>query len=94
MTRNLTGASRPVAPPGWFDARWHRRQITIGNAVEHDGAEAYGPPPRDGYPTARTTDRRGIVTSPYAPHHQIDVTDIPHGALVRDPSCDRLFVNP
>ena len=66
----------------------------IGNAVEHDGAEAYGPAPRGGYPAAKPTDRRGIVLSPYSPYHEIDVTDIPRGALVRDPSCDRLFVNP
>ena len=66
----------------------------IGNAVEHDGAEAYGPPPQGGYPTARKTDRRGVVLSPYAPYHEIDVTEIPHGSLVRDPSCNRLFVNP
>lgn len=66
----------------------------IGNAVEHDGAEAYGPPPTGGYPAARRTDRKGVVLSPYAPYHEIDVTDIPRGALVRDPSCNRLFVNP
>ena len=66
----------------------------IGNAVEHDGAEAYGPPPHGGYPPAQTTDRRGFVLSPYSPYHEIDVRGIPHGALVRDPSCDRLFVNP
>ena len=66
----------------------------IGNAVEHDGAEAYGPAPTNGYPTARRTDRRGVVLSPYSPYHEIDVTDIPRGSLVRDPSCNRLFVNP
>ena len=66
----------------------------IGNAVEHDGADAYGPEPRGGYPTARTVGRKGVVLSPYSPYHEIDVTGIPHGALVRDPSCNRLFVNP
>ncbi len=66
----------------------------IGSAVEHDGAEAYGPPPRNGYPAARPTDSRGIVISPYSPFHAIDVTGIPHGSLVRDPSCNRLFVTP
>ena len=66
----------------------------IGNAVEHDGADAYGPEPRGGYPAARRTDARGIVLSPYSPYHEIDVHGIPHGALVRDPSCNRLFVNP
>ena len=66
----------------------------IGNAVEHDGAEAYGPEPRGGYPAARTTGQKGVVLSPYSPYHEIDVAGIPHGALVRDPSCNRLFVNP
>lgn len=66
----------------------------IGNAVENSDAEAYGPAPRGGYPLAQRTDRRGIVLSPYSPYHEIDVTGIPHGARVRDPSCNRLFVNP
>ena len=66
----------------------------IGNSVERSNAEAYGPAPYGGYPAGRPTDQRGIVLSPYSPYHQIDVTDIPHGALVRDPSCNRLFVNP
>lgn len=66
----------------------------IGNAVERSNAEAYGERPREGYPVARPTDHRGFVISPYRPYHEIDVRDVPHGALVRDPSCDRLFVNP
>ena len=66
----------------------------IGNAVDQSNARAYGPPPEEGYPVARRTDRRGVVVSPYSPHHEIDVTDIPHNSLVRDPSCNRLFVNP
>ena len=43
---------------------------------------------------ATPTDRKGFVISPYAPYHEIDVQAIPRGALVRDPSCNRLFVNP
>lgn len=66
----------------------------IGNAVEHSDKGAYGPAPRGGYPSAQRTDRRGIVLSPYSPYHEIDVSGIPHEALVRDPSCNRLFVNP
>ena len=66
----------------------------IGNAVDASNAREYGPPPPNGYPVARPTDRRGLVLSPYAPYHEIDATGIPHGALVRDPSCNRLFVNP
>ena len=66
----------------------------IGNAVERSNAEAYGERPREGYPLATPTDRRGIVVSPYRPFHEIDVHGVPRNALVRDPSCDRLFVNP
>ena len=66
----------------------------IGNAVDASNARAYGPPPPQGYPVAQRTDRRGVVLSPYAPYHEIDVTDVPHGSLVRDPSCNRLFVRP
>jgi YMGG-like Gly-zipper len=50
--------------------------------------------PRDGYPYGIPTDYRGIVRSPYSPHHLIDVTGIPHGALVMDPTVDRPFVRP
>ena len=66
----------------------------IGNAVDQDNARAYGPPPTGGYPVARLTDRRGIVLSPYSPYPESDVADAPRGVLVRDPSCNRLFVNP
>ena len=66
----------------------------VGASVEQANAEAYGPRPDRGYPTATGTDRKGFVISPYAPYHEIDVQAIPHGALVRDPSCNRLFVNP
>ena len=67
----------------------------IGNAVDaNNAARTYGPPPPRGYPVARFTDRSGFVVSPYEPHHEIDVSGIPRGSLVRDPSCNRLFVNP
>ena len=66
----------------------------IGNAVDQENARSYGPEPRGGYPVGRRTDSRGVVLSPYGPYHEIDVAGIPHGALVRDPSCNRLFVNP
>lgn len=66
----------------------------IGAVVQQSDAEAYGPPPSGGYPVARPTGRRGFVQSPYAPFHEIDVQGAPHGALVRDTSCNRLFVNP
>ncbi len=66
----------------------------IGAAVEQSNAEAYGERPREGYPLATPTARKGFVISPYKPYYEIDVTAVPHHALVRDPSCDRLFVNP
>ena len=66
----------------------------VGLAVQQSDAESYGPTPNRGYPLATTTSRKGFVISPYAPYHEIDVQAIPRGALVRAPSCNRLFVNP
>ncbi len=66
----------------------------IGAAVQQDQANRYGPPPQRGYPYARPTDRPGFVISPYSPYYQIDTRDIPPGSLVRDPSCNRLFIKP
>lgn len=66
----------------------------VGAAVDRSNAEAYGARPQEGYPYATPSDRRGMVISPYRPHYTIDVRGVPRGALVRDPSCDRLFVNP
>lgn len=62
----------------------------VGAAAEE--SERYGP--YEGYPVAEPADRRGFVISPYPPHHLIDVRGIPYGALVRDPSCDGLFIKP
>lgn len=36
----------------------------------------------------------GVTVSPYSPYNAIDTRGIPHGALVRDPSCGRIFVKP
>ena len=66
----------------------------IGAVIQQSDAEAYGPVPPGGYPIGQPTDRKGYVVSPYEPFHVIDVQGAPHGALVRDPSCSRLFVNP
>jgi hypothetical protein len=66
----------------------------VGAVIQQSDAEAYGPVPPGGYPVATPTSVKGSVISPYAPFHQIDVQGAPHGALVRDPSCNRLFVNP
>ena len=66
----------------------------VGAAVEESNARSYGERPRDGYPPASPTERKGFVISPYKPYYEIDVRGVPHHELVRDPSCDRLFVNP
>ncbi len=66
----------------------------VGNAVERSNAEAYGPRPRDGYPVASPTERRGIVVSPYRPYHEIDIRGARRGDLIRDPSNGRLFEQP
>lgn len=47
-----------------------------------------------GYPVAARTSRYGLVRSPYAPGHLIDVRGIPSGAKVEDPSNGRIFINP
>lgn len=50
--------------------------------------------PYRSYPVARRTDRRNFVISPYSPYYEINVRGVPSGALVRDPSCNRLFIRP
>ncbi len=69
----------------------------VGAAVaENQGAyyrQGYTQP-WSSYPIATATSRSSYVISPYAPYHQIYVKGVPHGALVRDPSCNRLFVRP
>lgn len=93
----LIGAAASGGRPGAALAGAAAGALTgtlVGAAVEQSDAEAYEHRPREGYPVADRTDRRGIVVSPYRPHYEIDVRGVPRGALVRDPSCDRLFVNP
>lgn len=63
----------------------------VGASVEDSQRRQYN---REDYPTAEPTDRGGFVVSPYRPYHVIDVRGVPSGELVRDPSCDRLFVKP
>lgn len=46
------------------------------------------------YPVGHRTGRYGLVRSPFSPGNLIDVTGIPSGAKVIDPSCDRIFINP
>lgn len=46
------------------------------------------------YPVGTRTGRYGLVRSPFSPGNLIDVSGIPRGAKVVDPSCDRVFINP
>ena len=46
------------------------------------------------YPVGSRTGRYGLVRSPFSPGNLIDVSGIPRGAKVVDPSCDRVFINP
>ena len=46
------------------------------------------------YPVGSRTGRYGLVRSPYSGRNLIDVSGIPRGAKVIDPSCDRIFINP
>ena len=64
-----------------------------GAAIAEDQARYYHAPP-GGYPVARSTGTAGYVYSPYGPHNVIDVRDVPHGALVRDPSTGGIFRRP
>jgi Glycine zipper len=67
----------------------------IGAIVQDSQRDRYyRDAPSGGYPMARETQYPGIVRSPYYPYHLIDVSRIPPGALVIDPSVDRPFVRP
>lgn len=46
------------------------------------------------YPVGYRTSRYGLVRSPYGDGNLIDVSGIPRGAKVVDPSTDRIFINP
>jgi Glycine zipper len=61
---------------------------------ESDRERYYAERPPDGYPYGRPTEYRGIVRSPYYPHNLIDVTGVPSGAMVVDPSTDQIFIRP
>lgn len=66
----------------------------IGAAIDANRAAEYGPAPEGGYPFGRRSGTPGLVYSPYPPHRLIDVSGIPHGALVRDPSTGGVFRRP
>ena len=46
------------------------------------------------YPVARSGARAGHVISPYPPYNIIDVTGMPSGSLVLDPSTNQRFLLP
>lgn len=65
----------------------------IGSAVDADrNRDEWGA--RSRFPYGSFASRPGFVISPYRPHYVIDTRGIPHGSLVRDPSCGRIFVKP
>ncbi len=66
----------------------------IGHSIQEDRARQYGPEPDGGYPIARWSGTPGLVISPYPPNRLVDVTGIPHGALVRDTSTGGIFRKP
>ena len=67
----------------------------IGAMVQQSDRERYyAERPEGGYPYGRPTEERGIVRSPYYPHNLIDVSGIPRGAMVVDPSTNRVFIRP
>jgi hypothetical protein len=67
----------------------------IGAIVqERDQDRYYAERPEGGYPYGRPTEESGVVRSPYYPHNLIDVSGIPHGAMVIDPSTNRVFIRP
>ena len=63
-------------------------------AYDEGYADARGYRGERSYPVGSRTGRYGLVRSPYGDRNLIDVSGIPHGAKVVDPSCDRIFVNP
>jgi hypothetical protein len=73
--------------------------FVVGKIVEHERRHAYEreydeTQYRGHYPVGHYEGHRGYVISPFPPHYEIDVRDIPSGAKVVDPSCDRVFINP
>ena len=67
---------------GYSDARGDR------------GDRGYRSYERSSYPAGYRTGRYGLVRSPYGDGNLIDVSGIPRGAKVVDPSCERVFINP
>jgi hypothetical protein len=69
----------------------------FGKVAQHERERRY----EEGYyagrgrlPYGHEMGRSGYVRSPYYPYNTIDVSGIPHGAKVVDPSTGHTFVNP
>lgn len=75
---------------GYADARGYRDTRSYRDTRDYRDDRYYDRT----YPVATRTGRYGYVRSPYSPGNLIDVRDIPRGAKVVDPSCDRIFINP
>ncbi|HSP44541.1 MAG TPA: glycine zipper domain-containing protein, partial [Chthoniobacterales bacterium] len=56
----------------------------IGASIDEERAVRYGPPPRNGFPFGRLTDRPGFYVSPYPPHRVYNLRHVPPGGLVED----------
>jgi hypothetical protein len=65
-------------------------------AISKADAEKKYPAKGGAYPQGQRDphDASGIVTSPYPPHDKYDCSKIAHGALVLDPSANKVFVRP
>ena len=85
----LTGSTRNAAIGAAAGAA---TGALIGAQVDRDRQpEAYAR--RRDYPLG-TSGGPGVTVSPYSPFNAIETRGIPHGALVNDPSCNRIFVKP
>jgi predicted small secreted protein len=58
----------------------------IGASIEADQNGYYRGHPGSYYPYGHRTDTPGVLRSPYPPHALVNVSGIPHGALVGDPA--------
>jgi hypothetical protein len=63
-----------------------------GDDIVYQGQAA--PQDTESLPFATPTSDSDVVISPYEPHATISVEGIPHGAEVRDPVSNMVFLNP
>lgn len=94
LTSCNTYLAQRIIPHSRRTATGESPGVLVGVAVDQANASAYGEKPPGGYPHATPTGRKGLVVSPYKPYYTIDVTAVGRRSLVRDTSCDRLFLLP